>query len=354
MYILGVNISHDASFCLLKDGEVVTYVEEERLTKKKHTPLLPDLKILSPQIIRRHTKKVDYLIISSFGWQCEAQVIRQLKETIESVGIEVKRLTYQPHHHLNHTACAFYNSGFPEAVSLVVDGAGQLYNSGTMMSRVFNGEGLDIELREIESIYDCSYDGFVNKFQHYSNRNFANDVKLQREGDIVLSSCMGSGWLFNLLSEKLGYGGDGAGKTMGLSAYGTSEDIDEQWFYYNEDVDHWVCDNDAFHYSVSHMKSGANVAKKLQEETREQTIKLIEKAVELTGKTNVVLSGGYFLNCVNNYEYIKRFPSLNIYVEPVSTDDGTAIGVAKFLWYHLTGDKTIRKQESLYWGEDIC
>ena len=35
MYILGVNISHHPSTCLLKDGEVLWYIENERIARKK-------------------------------------------------------------------------------------------------------------------------------------------------------------------------------------------------------------------------------------------------------------------------------------------------------------------------------
>jgi len=37
MYILAVNISHHASVCLLKDGEMVFFLEEERVSKIKST-----------------------------------------------------------------------------------------------------------------------------------------------------------------------------------------------------------------------------------------------------------------------------------------------------------------------------
>ena len=37
--ILGVNPSHNGSVCLLSDGELILYLEEERLTKKKYDEL---------------------------------------------------------------------------------------------------------------------------------------------------------------------------------------------------------------------------------------------------------------------------------------------------------------------------
>ena len=35
MRILSVNVSHDASACILNDGEIECYFKEERVTKKK-------------------------------------------------------------------------------------------------------------------------------------------------------------------------------------------------------------------------------------------------------------------------------------------------------------------------------
>ena len=58
-------------------------------------------------------------------------------------------------------------------------------------------------------------------------------------------------------------------------------------------------------------------------------LELINLAIEKTGCKNVVLSGGFFLNCVANYYYRKNLPNDAImYVEPIAHDGGTAIGAA--------------------------
>ena len=46
MNILGLNyIFHDSSACLIKDGEIAFAVEEERLSRSKHTQSFPNLSI---------------------------------------------------------------------------------------------------------------------------------------------------------------------------------------------------------------------------------------------------------------------------------------------------------------------
>ena len=80
------------------------------------------------------------------------------------------------------------------------------------------------------------------------------------------------------------------------------------------------------------------------------TISLIELAIDTTGEKNVVLAGGYGLNCVANYYLKKRFPNINFYVDPVSHDGGTAIGLAKYAWYNYSQEIEQRPLKSVYLG----
>ncbi len=74
-----------------------------------------------------------------------------------------------------------------------------------------------------------------------------------------------------------------------------------------------------------------DLAKQIQYETKVHTCNLIQKAIDMSNNTNVILSGGYFLNTVNNKEYIKEFPNVNFYIDPIAHDGGTAIGAAYYL-----------------------
>jgi carbamoyltransferase len=95
----------------------------------------------------------------------------------------------------------------------------------------------------------------------------------------------------------------------------------------------------------------ANFAFALQRATEQRVKEYILTMVEKTGIKNVCLSGGYFLNCVANYEFLKDLPDdINIYAEPISSDAGTSIGAAKIVWHDFSGDTTIRKQETIYHG----
>ena len=58
----------------------------------------------------------------------------------------------------------------------------------------------------------------------------------------------------------------------------------------------------------------------VQEQSQQEVLNLIFKAVEMSGNKNVVLSGGYALNCVANYWYLDKLnkEGINLYVEPKS------------------------------------
>ena len=165
-WIAGISRGHNASICLLKDGEIVFAVEEERLSRQKYDggPYACMVKILE------YTDKLDYLIIAHTqpdeshvefsGGDVYSGLARKLR-LIDDKDKQVWRMDRW--HHKMHAACAFYRSGFESATSLVVDGA------GTFIPMDINGEQ-DITW-ELESIIDCSYPAnFKTLYKHQAGR----------------------------------------------------------------------------------------------------------------------------------------------------------------------------------------
>jgi carbamoyltransferase len=91
----------------------------------------------------------------------------------------------------------------------------------------------------------------------------------------------------------------------------------------------------------------------VQTESQQMVLDLIRKAVKMSGEKNVVISGGYGLNCVANYWYLEQLKDedINIYVEPISNDAGTAMGAALLVHHSINKDSTNKGfAESLYLG----
>jgi carbamoyltransferase len=108
---------------------------------------------------------------------------------------------------------------------------------------------------------------------------------------------------------------------------------------------------------VTTIQNRRDMAYAIQTESQDQVVRLIRKAVEMSGKNKVVISGGYGLNCVANYYYLKALKDegIEIYVEPVSNDAGTAMGGAMLMHRRLTkSNKVEPQQETLYEGPAYC
>ena len=145
-----------------------------------------------------------------------------------------------------------------------------------------------------------------------------------------------------------------AGKVMGMASYGEElpisiyQDslIDNELFYIGKDLH-----DTGVNFLFESFNDKADFAHTLQKQTQEYVAQYILHQIERTGCKNVCLSGGFFLNCVANYYYLSVLPKdVNLYIEPVSSDAGTSIGAAKYIYHEKTRDTTKRPLKSLYLG----
>jgi len=72
------------------------------------------------------------------------------------------------------------------------------------------------------------------------------------------------------------------------------------------------------------------IANKAQEETLQEVKELIDQSKKYSDCKNIILSGGYHLNCSNNFKLVKQFPEYNFFVDPIPYDAGTAIGAVSY------------------------
>jgi len=364
--ILGINPGHNGSAALLVDGEVVYYVEEERLSRAKYdgNPFRGMLDIISKW-------PVDELVIAGTGqeehklpWTGEDAYTALVRKFYPNV--KVQKLGGE--HHLGHAASAFYNSGFETAVAIIVDGAGSLKKEKVDEKN----ENLTAEGYETESIWHCEYPGKFALVQKVYGSNAGPKVQTNvfdfDGGATTITKA------YEAVSQYLGFGFIEAGKTMGLAPYGKYDDniprlfngnrgskdvfipsypagayIDQGRFPYLRqyaDPRDWHKDSEKL------TTVEKNLAWHIQNDTQELIGNYIEYAVQVTETKNIVIAGGYGLNCVANYYLKKRFPHLNIYVEPIAHDAGTSIGVAKLAWHTSQNDSTVRPQKSIYYGPE--
>ena len=382
-WIAGIARGHNGGVCLLKDGEIVFSVEEERLSRFKYdgAPLASMTKILD------YTDKLDYLVIAHT--QPDESRLDYSQDTIYAGLARKLRLIEKPDqvldmhkwHHKMHASCAFYRSGFSSAVAVIVDGA------GTFIPMQMNNE--EVMVWELESIFDCAYpDNFKTLYKHQGSRgpipSYHNlEYSSEREGEkgtheLIIDDSAGIVKAYEAVTQYCGWSPIEAGKTMGLFPYGGLVDYFPNIYSTPRGSDWKTTDrnliiptypNGALVNSGRYKKLNIGLEKEggdvtlldnrrdmafaVQKESQQMVLDLIRKAVKMSGNKNVVLSGGYGLNCVANYWYLGELKDegINLYVEPVSSDAGTAIGAALLCHYSLTKDETVRPfGESLFLG----
>ncbi len=346
MNILAINYGvHDASACILQNGEVKSYYKEERLTGTKRDTN-PKLAIKS--CIEDFNGTLDYAVLISYP---DAEPYFKLTSKLSN--IEPKKIIdYSYKHHLSHASLAFYNSGFENSIVIVVDGQGSLFADN---------------LAESETVYLASYPNhfecLIKNFSTNTEHSFFN-IKEKFEDHLVPHSNFeyhvnsGDGGIvnvYNSASVLISQGVLENGKTMGLSSYGSSSSY-EKIFNEKSQPDWNLFTNDNCHYRVfkghenkvirnvtsRNYQFYADYAYAIQTQTQEAVGNLIEKSISKCDCTNVCVVGGYGMNIVANHYYTQRFPNLNFYFEPNADDGGLSIGAANLLYHNLTKDTAIR------------
>ena len=344
--ILGINPFHNGSVCVLSDGKVIYFLEEERLSrlKKDANPFRVILDIINKY-------QIDEIALAGINLN-DAKLNYSLEDPflalIRKFNIPIKNTTQlSENHHLTHLYHSLYNSGFSKALGIVIDGGGSQKSTTTS------------SFSETDSIYDIQD---TTPKLIYTNK-IINDPK-------SLSKPVNISSAFNATSLKLGFNLGDEGKVMGLSSYGNKNpkipvlfdksNISDPLVLGEKNLTNWrewYINLDNFSRDYSWHKSPPKItdlekdlAWRIQNDSQEVVKNYIKTFTQKTKHTNIVCSGGYFLNCVSNYYLTKEFPNLNFYFEPISHDGGTAIGAAYIRWKELNPNFTPSKQKTLYYG----
>jgi carbamoyltransferase len=174
MNVLGINYYfHDSSACLMKDGKLIAMMEEERLSRKKHTSEFPERSVTSClKLAGIEPKDVDHIALSiepSKDWfRKSLYCLRHLAQSKsflrhELVGTYYKQrrfwewfnhvypagkrptLHFVPHH-ASHAAGSFLVSPYERAALLSLDGSGEWATS-------FLGSGVGLDVSRFRELF---------------------------------------------------------------------------------------------------------------------------------------------------------------------------------------------------------
>jgi len=368
MWLLGINVGHNGAAALYKDSELIFYIEEDRLSRMKYdgNPFLGIEKAFE------YTDHIDYIILcgtrNAFGqvpWTGEDAYTCLVRK--KQQGRKVETIQLGDDHHMTHAVTAFYNSGFDDAAALVIDGAGSGLNIPDL-------EHLKQETWEVESIWSLAYPAEIKRHLVNYGTNLVDSFSLSDDDcQIEMSDGHGITKSYEAVTQYLGFHAIEAGKTMGIAPYGKPNDsikihdgrfsnrnlikpkfpagnvircdLNPELKEHEGDVA-WHTDPD----SIDDFRK--DLAYAVQKSAEERVIALIRKTIELTGKKKIVMAGGFVLNCVANYEFLKEFPDVEFYHEPVSHDGGNVMGACQHVYRTLTKDTVKTPLTTLYLGPD--
>ncbi|MAN80260.1 MAG: carbamoyl transferase [Rhodospirillaceae bacterium] len=315
MNIIGLHggvttMQHDAAAALICDGKVVACVEEERLSRIKHAYGQIPVKAIAEVLDIGGLTAKDIDLVCHSGIEHKDLPVRVAHYFRHFFGHVPEIRMYN--HQDTHLASTFYMSDFDEAMVASFDGFGD-WESGAM--GLASASGIDVLQR------------------------FGHELSL--------------GVFYQTMASYLGFAASGDEyKVMGLAPYGKpGVDIsrlirptDDGYF-----VDSAVWDRDPPARSHFENRYGQIVVDVLGEPRRadepltqrhmdiahatqlafeEVMVHLITKLHEQTGSRNLCLSGGCALNCLANMR-IRKLPFIEkMFVQPASTDQGTALGGA--------------------------
>ena len=351
MIILGISAYyHDSGACLLRDGEIIAAVQEERFTRKKHDAGFPknainyclqeagieptrldNVVFYEKPFVKFERLLETYLAFAPRGFSSffrsmplwvkeklfqKSALVRALGDTLgQSVNWSEKLLFSE--HHLSHAASAFFPSPFHSAAVLTLDGVGEWTTSSLAL-----GDGNDLQIiKEIH--FPHSIGLLYSAFTYYTGFK-VNSGEYKVMGLAPYGSPIYSDKIKNNLIH---IAGDG------------SFQLDMSFFNYATGL---TMTNEKFNALFGGPPRGPetaltqrdmDLAASIQQVTEEIVVRMARSVAIETGQRNLCLAGGVALNCVANGLLAREKIFENIWVQPAAGDAGGALGAALAAWH---------------------
>jgi carbamoyltransferase len=357
MNILGVNcFSHDTSACLLSNGDLVAFAEEERFAREKHTKSFPDRTVA--YCLEEGGIGIGDVDCVAFTYRPLLDYSRALADFVRRFPYSIKRfavqtlvdsmLLYRAYdfkrrysyrgklvfvgHHDAHAASAFYPSGFDEAAVLSIDRGGD----------------------------------YLSTLLAYGKGTGLREVKKIRNPHSV-------GSLYTAVTEYLGFKpNSGEGKVMGLAPYGDLDLLEDfRRIVRLKPEGDFELDLSYFVYSATRFGTSEkfnrtfgpprvpeseltprhqNVARALQEVTEETALHIGRYLYEQTRCPNLCIAGGVALNSVMNQRLLHELPFEDVFIQPAANDAGTCLGAAQWVEHVVLGRPRAFEMKHPFYG----
>jgi len=341
LVVLGIHTHHESGASIVKNGEVIAAMNEDRIRNIKHYEDYPTKSIeevfriskidpseidaiaitnvAEPRFKKKFSPYTEYFnIIAYWSWvTSNSDGLRQLsfyhhnfnkihdmKKSLSKIGVPLKQIIFVEHH-LAHAASAYYLSPWSlndDVLVLTADG---------------QGDGLS------------------------STVNIGKKGKIDRLMDSETNARDSLGELYSIVSGFLGmHYGYHAGKVMGLAPYGNAAKCINQIkrMHGFDNTNSLIFKNKlgGIHYfqqSVRIEKSLRNqrfdnIAAAIQELYETLTLTWVKNAIKKTGIHKLAFAGGNFQNVKANQKILSLEEVDDAFFCPAASDEGLAVGAA--------------------------
>jgi predicted NodU family carbamoyl transferase len=339
--VLGINgwpdRSHHAAACVLDDGVLVAFAEEERFTRRKNAPNAAPIQA-AKFCLETAGIGLDSIEVVAFGWDLprlhrdrglpwtatDADFLDNLLPSRMFSRRRDPELVFVPHH-LAHGASAYYLADLSSAAILVMDGQGETES-------ISLAHGRDGKLSILES----------------------------------LPPSWSLGYLYEAVCEYVGLGSNDAGKLMGLAGHGRRYELpvltvdgtdvrfpgvppnlrsivapdehDEMLSFWRRRLPEVLSVPGNYRTGTGSRRGTTrdpadyrDLAASVQWALERAVTALATRALELTGERSLVLAGGVALNASANGVLLDHPSVTNLFVQPIAHDSGVSLGAAAYV-----------------------
>jgi len=379
MNVLGINgLGVTPSACLMIDGRLVALAEEERFNRLKGAfGMMPEK--AAKFCLEFAGLSLDDIDCVAFGWNANRytfympffflktyigrspklqgssnlykaaeQLTKYRPGNVKQLIIEMFRgaglsgkippVEFIPHH-LAHAASTFYTSGFEDAHILIVDGSGE--DACTTILRGNNKEITQLKSYKIPDSLGWFYQGITEYLGFIPNRHEGKVMALASYGERIPE-----------VEDKINQmiSSDSTGNYRYDPRYSFSGTHDRGQVFSRQMVKLLGSPRNYKEPISSNHKNIACSTQYILEEIVKKIVKNISSFPDFNG--NLCIAGGVGLNCKMNGAVADLDCVNNIFVPPVTSDAGTALGAAMYLSKSEGYDPRF-KMEHAYWGPEF-
>lgn len=337
-------ITHDAAAALVDNGKVVAAIEEERLSRIKHTAKAPTnaikfcldsygvkLSDIDKLVVIGREENSTLLGLDNYILHDDVKHLEIWDYMVDHIqknyGSKLQREnTCFVDHHIAHASSAYYMSGFDRSLIVTIDGsspegyAGYIVSadgdSFTILDRIPNANSLGVFYLSV-----IKYMGYF-QYDEYKVMGLAPYGNPDKYRKIIKK-------MYNLLPEgkfklNLEY-------CAVLFEFIKPRKRGEGFTQQHKDL-----------------------AAALQEGLETIVLHILEYYRKITGHTRLCMSGGVAHNCSMNGKVLYSGLFDNIFVQPAAHDAGNTVGGALYIEKNLNPNVKLEKLKHLYWGTNIA